>query len=220
MARAAKAAGLQHVIWSTFEDTRDSGPARRRPHADAAGQVQGSALRREGRCEPLLHGRGRARRRSCTRRSTGRTSSTSAWARSAAKTACWLSRSRSATRRCPSIAAEDIGKFAYGIFKARRRVHRQDRRHRRRAPDRRASSPPRFDGALGEEVSVQRRCRPTCSAASASRARTTSGTCSSSSATSRTTTAGPRPRARAEAQPVRAELRGMAGRNKDRIPIG
>ena len=39
-------------------------------------------------------------------------------------------------RKLAGIAAEDIGKVAYGIFKARLAVHRQDRRHRRREPDR------------------------------------------------------------------------------------
>ena len=45
-AAAAKAAGLQHVIWSTLEDTRDLHPRRRRPDADAPGALQGAALRR------------------------------------------------------------------------------------------------------------------------------------------------------------------------------
>ena len=54
------------------------------------------------------------------------------------RTASSRSRCRWATRSCPGIAAEDIGRCAYGIFKARERVHRQDGRHRRRAPDRRA----------------------------------------------------------------------------------
>ena len=48
--------------------------------------------------------------------------------------------------KLPGIAAEDIGKCAYGIFKARRRVHRQDRRHRRRAPDRRGDGRRLRDG--------------------------------------------------------------------------
>ena len=54
MARAAKAAGVKHVIWSTLEDTREWVPLERRPHADAAGQVQGPALRRQGRGRPDL----------------------------------------------------------------------------------------------------------------------------------------------------------------------
>jgi uncharacterized protein YbjT (DUF2867 family) len=54
MARAAKSAGLEHVIWSTFEDTQVD-PSRRRPHAHAPGQVQGGALRRQERSRPLLH---------------------------------------------------------------------------------------------------------------------------------------------------------------------
>jgi len=42
MATAAKHDGLEHVIWSTFEDTR------KWAHADPHGQVQGAALRRQG----------------------------------------------------------------------------------------------------------------------------------------------------------------------------
>ena len=60
MAEAAKAAGVKHAIWSTLEDTRQLGAAVRRPHADADGQVQGAALRRQGRGRPLLHASWRA----------------------------------------------------------------------------------------------------------------------------------------------------------------
>ena len=56
MAEAAKAAGVQHVIWSTLEDTRRWMPLERQPDADAAGQVQGAALRRQGRGQPDLRG--------------------------------------------------------------------------------------------------------------------------------------------------------------------
>ena len=91
-------------------------------------------------------------------------------------------------QEAPGIAAEDIGKCAYGIFKRGPRVHRQDGRHRRRAPDRRA------DGGRAHARRWARRCattpcRPRSTAASASRAPTTSATCSSSSATSRRTSA-------------------------------
>ena len=39
MARAAQAAGIAHVIWSTLEDTRRWVPLERRPHAHPARQV-------------------------------------------------------------------------------------------------------------------------------------------------------------------------------------
>ena len=55
MAQAAKDAGLKHVIWSTLEDTRKWVPLDRRPHAHPPGQVQGAALRRQGRGERDLH---------------------------------------------------------------------------------------------------------------------------------------------------------------------
>ena len=50
MAQAAKAAKLQHVVWSTLEDTRKRVPLTDSAHADAHGAIQGAALRREGRC--------------------------------------------------------------------------------------------------------------------------------------------------------------------------
>ena len=47
--RGGEGGGVQHVIWSTLEDTRELRAARRRPDADAAGEVQGAALRRARR---------------------------------------------------------------------------------------------------------------------------------------------------------------------------
>ena len=55
MARAAKEAGLEHVIWSTLDDTRQWVPLERQPHADPDGQVQGAALRRQGRGQSRVH---------------------------------------------------------------------------------------------------------------------------------------------------------------------
>ena len=55
MARAAKEAGLEHVIWSTLEDTRQWGATERQPHANPHGQVQGAALRRQGRGQSPVH---------------------------------------------------------------------------------------------------------------------------------------------------------------------
>ena len=46
-ARAAAAAGVRHAIWSTAEDTRSVVRARRPPHADAAGWLQGAELGRQ-----------------------------------------------------------------------------------------------------------------------------------------------------------------------------
>ena len=60
MAAAAKAAGVQHVIWSTLEDTRKFVPLDDDRMPTLHGQVQGAALRRKGALEPFLHRRGRA----------------------------------------------------------------------------------------------------------------------------------------------------------------
>ena len=92
-------------------------------------------------------------------------------------------------KKLPGIAVEDIGRCAYGIFKQGRRVRRQDRRHRGRAPDRRADGGGARRRRSASEVRLQRGDARGRTAASASRAPRTSATCSSSSATSRTTTA-------------------------------
>ena len=86
MASAAKAAGVEHVIWSTLEDTRDFiplsddrmptlGERYKVPHYDAKGEAN-----------HFFTDAG-VPARSCRPRSTGRTSSTSGWGRSAARTA-------------------------------------------------------------------------------------------------------------------------------------
>ena len=108
IADAAKAAGVQHVIWSTLEDTRNADAGRRQADADAPGEVPRAALRREGRSGRVLPGRAhhipgdvvllgqpllvrsRARRRAPTASTSGR----SRWA-----TASWrASRSRTSGR--------------------------------------------------------------------------------------------------------------------------
>ena len=65
MAQAAKDAGVAHAIWSTLEDTRERVPLYRHAHADAAGQVQGAALRRQGRVGPLVPRRWACRPPAC-----------------------------------------------------------------------------------------------------------------------------------------------------------
>ena len=48
MARATKAAGVAHAVWSTLEDTRLAVPLDRPAPQDLAGEVQGAPLRCEG----------------------------------------------------------------------------------------------------------------------------------------------------------------------------
>ena len=96
------------------------GAAHRRPHAHAAGQVQGAALRRQGRGERVLHRRRACRRPSSTPPSTGTTSSTSAWGRRRGPTASSAFVLPMGDKKLPGIAAEDIGRCAYGIFKRAR----------------------------------------------------------------------------------------------------
>ncbi len=87
MARAAKAAGLAARDLVDARGHARVHPARRRAHADARRALQGAPLRRQGRGQPALHRPPACRRPSCRPRSTGRTSSTSGWAPSAARTA-------------------------------------------------------------------------------------------------------------------------------------
>ena len=129
-------AGSSTSIWSTLEDTRDARAAGRRPHADAAREMEGPALRSKGSTNHVFTDAG-VPTTFLKRRSTGRTSSTSAWARSAARTASCASRSRSASAKMPGMAAEDIGKAAYGIFKGGDAFIGKTVEHRRRAPERR-----------------------------------------------------------------------------------
>ena len=58
--------------------------------------------------------------------------------------------------KLPGIAAEDIGRCAYGIFKRGDAVHRQDGRHRRRAPDRRADGRGADPARSGQRGALQR----------------------------------------------------------------
>ena len=117
MARAAKAAGIAARDLVDARGHAQVGPARRQPDADAA--WAGTRCRTSTpRASRTTSSPTRAcRRRSCSRRSTGTTSSTSAWGRRRAPTASSRSRCRWATRSCPGIAAEDIGRCAYGIFR-------------------------------------------------------------------------------------------------------
>jgi uncharacterized protein YbjT (DUF2867 family) len=117
MARAARAAGLQHVIWSTLEDTREFVPLDdprmptlmghyKVPHFDAKGEsnrlftehgVPTTFLLTSGYWENLIHfGWGPKR---------------TAEGRLAVVFPI-------ADKKIPWVGAEDIGKCAYGIFKA------------------------------------------------------------------------------------------------------
>ena len=118
--------------------------------------------------------------------------------------------SRWATAKLPGIAAEDIGKCAYGIFKAGDEFIGKTVGIAGEHADRRA------DGGGADARRSARRCayndgaRPRSIAASASRAPTTSATCSSSSATSRRTSAARATSTQPRAEPGAADLRRVA----------
>ncbi len=121
-------------------------------------------------------------------------------------------------KKLPGIAAEDIGKCAYGIFKKGPRVHRQDRRHRRRAPDRRADGRRPHEGAGGGGA-LQRRVPRRCTVASDSRAPKTSGNMFQFKRDfERRLLRGTRRRRRAVPQPLAADVRGLACREQEPDP--
>ena len=129
MARAAKKAGLKHVIWSTLEDTRrwvplddDRMPTLmgkyKVPHFDAKGEsnhfftdqgVPTTFLLTSFYWDNFIHfGMGPQPG------PDGKLAITFPMG----------------DRKLPGIAAEDIGGCAYGIFKAGDTLHRKDRRYR------------------------------------------------------------------------------------------
>ena len=137
MARAAKAAGVHHVIWSTLEDTRDFIPLDddrmptlggrfKVPHYDAKGEandhftdagVPVTFLQTSFYWENFIYfGMGPQR---------GEDGGLS------------LTFPIGDGRRIAGIAAADIGAAAYGVFKAGRSADRRNRLDRRRAPHRR-----------------------------------------------------------------------------------
>ena len=136
IAQAAKAAGLKHVIWSTFEDTRDRLPiedermpvlqgAYNVPHFDAKAEadqffkdldVPTTFVVTSFYWENFIYfGSGPQRGPDGVLALT----------------------MPLGDAKLPGIAVEDIGKTVYGIFKQGDSVHRQDGWNRRRESDRR-----------------------------------------------------------------------------------
>jgi uncharacterized protein YbjT (DUF2867 family) len=116
LAKATKQAGVQHAVWSTLEDTRKWVPLSDHRMPTLMGKYKSPALRRQGRSRPGVRGAG-------------------------APTTCLLTSFYwdnfihfgmgpkkgpdgklaitfpMADKKLPGIAAEDIGKCAWGIFK-------------------------------------------------------------------------------------------------------
>ena len=155
MAQAAKQAGIEHVIWSTFEDTRKWVPLSdnrmptlmgkyKVPHFDAKGAANQvftdlglpvTFLLTSFYWDNFIYfGMGPKKGPD-------------------GKLAITLPMG---DKKLPGIAAEDIGRCAYGIFEQGPRVHRQDGRHCRRAFDRRADGRRAHQGA-GSGGALQRR---------------------------------------------------------------
>ena len=90
MAVAAKDAGVKHVIWSTFEDTRMSVPLSDARMPTLQGKYKVPHFDAKAEADPYFRDSA-SRRRSCSPRSTGTTSSTSGWGRRRGPTASWRS---------------------------------------------------------------------------------------------------------------------------------
>ncbi len=208
MARAAKTAGLRHVIWSTFEDTRELVPLDddrmptlqgnyKVPHFDSKGSsnhlftdagVPTTFLLTSFYWENFIYfGMGPARGEDGVLRVTFPLGD----------------------KKLPSMAAEDIGKVAYEIYKRGDEFIGKTVGVAGEHLDRRGDRGRLLEGARRARR-VQRGLGRRRTAASASPEPTTSGTCSSSSATSTTSTVGARPRVRAVAEPLGADLRPVA----------
>jgi uncharacterized protein YbjT (DUF2867 family) len=185
LARAAAAAGVEHAIWSTFEDTRKSIPLDddRMPtlqekykvvHFDAKADanhfftnagVPTTFLLTSFYWENFIFfGLGPKR----------------------GKDGVLAVTYPMGDKKLPSIAVQDIGKCAYGIFKRGGELVGQTVGIASTRPARRSPPPSRGHSARRCATTM---CHPTSSGASASPAPTTSGTCSSSGPTSTTSIA-------------------------------
>ena len=151
MAQAARNAGLQHVVWSTLEDTRKWVPLSdnrmptlmgkyKVPHFDAKGEAD-QAFRKLGVPTTFLLtsfywdnliGFGMGPKKG----PDGKLAFTMPMG----------------DKKLPGIASEDIGRCALRHLQAGKRIHWQDGRHRRRTPDRRADAAAALSKALGQEV--------------------------------------------------------------------
>ena len=184
MIAAAKAAGVHHVIWSTLEDTRELVPLDddrmptlnekwKVPHFDAKGSI--NHLFTDSVPTTLLN--------------------TSFYWENFVYLGMGPQRGEDGKLRVifplgdaklPGISSEDIGKAAYGIFKARRRFIGKTVGIAGSHDS--GAELPRPSRASWASPWSTTRSRPRPTAASASRAQRTSATCSSTSVTSRTPT--------------------------------
>jgi uncharacterized protein YbjT (DUF2867 family) len=174
MAQAAKQAGIEHVIWSTLEDTRKWVPLSdnrmptlmgkyKVPHLDAKGEANHlftdlglpvTFLQTSFYWDNFIYfGMGPKKG------PDGKLALTMPMG----------------DKKLPGIAAEDIGRCAYGIFKRGREFIGKTRRWPPRSPRR------------WVRRCATTTCHPRCTAVLVSRAPRTSATCSSSSATSTST---------------------------------
>ena len=189
MAQAAKAAGIRHAIWSTFEDTRTWIPL----DDDRMPTLQGRFK--------VAHFDGKAEANHFFTDAGVPTTFllTSAywenfiyfgWGPARGEDGVLAITYPMGDKKLPGIGVGGHRQVRLRDLQGGRHVHRQDGRRRRRAPDRRGDRRGVDEGSRRGSP-LQRRPAGRLSAASASPAPTTSGTCSSSSAT-RTTTTAPR----------------------------
>jgi hypothetical protein len=175
------------------------------PHYDAKG---------EARCQ--IFTTWACPRRFSTPRSTGTTSFTSAWGRRKGRTVTGHD-AADGRQNCRASPPRISASAPTGSSSAVRRVHRQDRGHRRRAPHRRPDGRG-LDPRPGPAGDLQRHRRRS-TAASVSRAPRIWATCFSSSAISTISLRRPRSRLSRSLNPALQTFEGWLRENKDRIPI-
>ena len=219
MAKAAKQAGVRHVIWSTLEDTRKWVPLSRQPDAHAAGQVQGPPLRRQGRGRRRVPETRRADHVSADVVLLGELSSSSARGRSAGPDGKLAITFPMDDKKLPAIAVEDIGKVAYAIFKRGQEfIGKTVAIAGEQLTG--AQMRPRPSRGRWAKTCATTPSHPTSTEASASPAPTTWATCSSSSGTFRRPSAARAiPRSRARLNPELQTFDQWLKENKSRIPL-
>ena len=137
LAEAGKAAGVEHVIWSTLEDTRAARAARPTTACRRCmGKYKVPHFDTKGESDALLRPR-RADDASADVVLLGQLHLLRHGAEAGHATASSRFVLPMGDKKLPGIAAEDIGKCAYGVFKRGAAAIGKTHRHRRRAPDRR-----------------------------------------------------------------------------------
>ena len=134
MARAAKSAGLKHVIWSTFEDSRKWIPLTDDRMPTLQGRFKVAHFDAKSEADHFFTDLGVPTTLMLTS-AYWENFIYFGWGPQRGEDGVLAVTFPMGDKKLPSIAVEDIGKSAYGIFKAGDEFIGSHRRHRRGAPD-------------------------------------------------------------------------------------